>query len=110
MEICIFDLDPGNVTFNMQITEVNSTKVNISWNDLPVCSQGADGLGYELEVKHVVSNVTFKNYTNTTSYILIQFCQYQTYEIIITPTNKQGQGESSKMTFTTPEGSKLIDG
>ena len=79
MAILIFDLDPENSSLNIQITEVNSTKINISWNALPVCSQGADGLGYELEVKHLVSN--------TTSNIFMGFFQYQAYGITITPTN-----------------------
>ena len=94
---------------NINTTEVNSTKVNISWNPLPVCFQGADYLQYELEVKHLVSNVTVKNYTNTTSYIFMEFLQYQAYNITITPTNKHGKGRPSTETFETPEGSKLID-
>ena len=94
---------------NINTTEVNSTKVNISWNPLPVCFQGADYFQYELEVKHLVSNVTVKNYTNTTSYIFMEFLQYQAYNITITPTNKHGKGRPSMETFETPEGSKLID-
>ena len=111
-EICIFDLDPGNATLNIKTTEVNSTKVNISWNPLPVCSQGADDLEYELEVKYLVSNiaVTVKNYTNTTSYIFMGFPHYQAYEITLTPTNKHGKGAPSTKISTTPEGSKLIGG
>ena len=109
-EICIFDLDPGNATLNITPTEVNSTKVNISWNPLSVCSQGADDLEYELEVKHVLSNITVKNYTNTTSYIFMGFSHYQAYGIILTPTNKHGKGAPSTKIFITPEGSKLIDG
>ena len=87
MAILIFDLDPENSSLNIQITEVNSTKINISWNALPVCSQGADGLGYELEVKHLVTYITLKSYTNTTSNIFMGFFQYQAYGITITPTN-----------------------
>ena len=108
MEICIFDLDPGNATLNIQDTEVNSTKVNISWNPLPVCSQGGDGLGYELEVKHVASNITLKNDTNTTSYIFMGFLHYQEYNITITPTNNEGKGAPSRKNFTTPQSSKWI--
>ena len=109
-EICIFDLDPENATLNITPTEVNSTKVNISWNPLSVCSQGADDLEYELEVKHVLSNITVKNYTNTTSYIFMGFLHYQTYGITLTPTNKHGRGAPSTKIFITPEGCKLIDG
>ena len=90
--------------------EVNSTKVNISWNPLPVCSQGADVLEYELEVKHQVSNATVKNYTNTTSYIFMRFLHDQAYEVTLTPTNKHGKGTPSTKIFATPQGSKLIDG
>ena len=95
---------------NITVTEVNSTKVNISWNPLPVCFQGADDLEYELEVKHVLSNITVKNYTNTKSYIFMGFLHYQTYGITLTPTNKHGKGAPSTKIFATPEGSKLIDG
>ena len=109
-EICIFNLDPGNATLKINTAEVNSTKVNISWNPLPVCFQGADDLEYELKVKHLVSNVKLKNYTNTTSYSFMGFWQYQDYEITITPTNKHGRGRPSTKKFKTPEGSKLIDG
>ena len=111
MEICIFDLDPGNATLNIQITEVNSTIVNISWNPLPVCYQGADGLEYELEVKHLVSkvsNVTLNSYTNTTSYIFMGFSHYEAYELTVIPTNNEGKGVSSKKYFITPQGRKLI--
>ena len=109
-EICIFDLDPGNATLNITPTEVNSTKVNISWNPLPVCFQGADDLEYELEVKHLVSNATVKNYTNTMSFIFMRFLHYEVYEITLTPTNKHGKGAPSTKIFATSEGSKLIDG
>ena len=96
---------------NITVTEVNSTKVvNISWNPLPVCFQGADDLEYELEVKHLVSNATVKNYTNTMSFIFIRFLHYEVYEITLTPTNKHGKGAPSTKIFATPEGSKLIDG
>ena len=108
MEICIFDLGPGNATLNIQITKVNSTIVNISWNPLPVCYQGADNLEYELEVKHLVSNVTLKNYTNTTSYIFMGFSHYQDYELTVIPANIKGKGASSKKIFKTPQGRKLI--
>ena len=107
-EICIFDLDPGNATLNITTTEVNSTKVNISWNPLPVCSQGADDLEYELEVKYLKSNITVKNYINTTSYIFMGFPHYQPYEITLTPTNKHGKGAPSTKTSTTPEGCKFF--
>ena len=110
MEICIFDLDPGNATLNTKTTEVNPTKINISWNPLPVCFQGADDLEYELEVIHLVSNITVKNYTNTTSYIFMGFLHYQTYGITLTPTNRHGRGAPSTKIFTTPAGCKLIDG
>ena len=108
MEICTFDLDPGKATLNIQITGVNSTIANISWNPLPVCYQGADGLEYELEVKHLVSNATLKSYTNTTSYIFMGFSHYEEYELTVIPTNSEGKGASSKKYFITPEGRKLI--
>ena len=108
MEIFTFDLDPRNATLNIQITEVNSTVVNISWNPLPVCYQGADGLEYELEVKHLVSNVTLKSYTSTTSYIFMGFYYYEAYEVKVIPTNNEGKGASSKKNFITPQGRKLI--
>ena len=94
----------------IKITEVNPAKVNISWNPLSVCYQGEDDLIYELEVKHVLSNITVKNYTNTTSYIFMGFLHYQTYGITLTPTNKHGRGAPSTKIFMTPEGCKLIDG
>ena len=103
-----FDLDPGNATLNIKITEVNSTKVNISWDPLPVCFQGADNLEYELEVKGLEYNMTLKNYTNTTSYSFIGFLQYKAHKLTITPTTKLGKGAPSTKIFTTPEGSKLI--
>ena len=108
MEIYIFELDPANATFSIQLTEVNSTKVNISWNAVPVCSQGANGLRYELEVRNLVFDSTLKNNTNTTSYIFMGFSHLEAHKVTIIPTNSEGKGAPSRKNFITPEGRKLI--
>ena len=108
----MFDLGPGNATLNIQITEVNSTNVNISWNALPVCFQGADGFGYKLMSKHVATtnSTMLTNYTNATSYIFMEFWQFEKYEITITPTNNDGEGVPLTKNSMTPQGRKLILG
>ena len=92
---------------NIQITEVNSTKVNISWNALPVCSQGADGLRYELVIKRLGSKKTLKNYARTTSFIFMEILYFQRYQVTIIPINSEGKGEPSR-TSLTPQGRKCI--